>query len=145
MIEQDIKVGVDAVVFRYDRGELMVLLIQRKGEPFKGQWCFPGGFVEDGEDLEPAARRELKEETGLEVASLEQLRAFGDPSRDPRSRTITIAHFSVLEGEIPAVKGGDDAADARWYHVKELPQLGFDHAEIMEYALRRVEQTGNRN
>jgi 8-oxo-dGTP diphosphatase len=138
MIKQHIQVATDTAVFTHNRGELKVLLIQRKGGPYEGSWCLPGGFLEDGEDLEAGARRELLEETGLAVEVLHQLHAFGAPNRDPRGRTVTIVHYALLAGEPPAVKGGDDAADARWYDVKELPQLGFDHPQIIATAVEKV-------
>jgi len=138
MIKQHIKVGTDIAIFVHNHGVLNVLLIQRKNEPYQGSWCLPGGFLEDDEDIEAGARRELKEETGLSVEVLHQLRAFGAPDRDPRQRTITIAHYAVLVGDPPAVEGGDDAADARWYEVTNLPQLGFDHPQIIAAAIERV-------
>lgn len=139
MIKQHILVATDIAVFVRNRDELKLLLIQRKNEPYKGTWCLPGGFLEDNEDLETGARRELKEETGLNIESLHQLRAFSAPDRDPRARTITVVHYTVLVGETPNIKAGDDAGDARWYDVEDLPQLGFDHPQIVAAAIERVQ------
>lgn len=112
-------VTCDAVVFTMRADDLAVLLIQRKDEPFKGLWALPGGYVNDNESLERAAARELAEETGITGARLEQLGAFGDPGRDPRGHTITVAYvtFLVAEGKIRA---GDDAADAAWHSFRTL-------------------------
>lgn len=143
MIKQNIKVATDIAVFTHNRGALHLLLVQRKNDPYKGSWTLPGGFLKDEEDLEAGARRELEEETGLKVEVLHQLRAFGAPGRDPRGRNITIVHYTVLAGEPPAIKGSDDAADARWYPVDDLPQLGFDHPQIVAAALDRVRTERN--
>lgn len=130
-----IAVTVDTVIFRTSRGFPEVLLVRRNNPPFKGKWALPGGFVNTWETLQDAAARELKEETGLEVTHLHQLRAFDDPQRDPRGRTITIA-FRGETKEHLEVRGGDDAADARWWRISELPALAFDHAEILDLALK---------
>ncbi len=138
MIKQHIQVATDIAVFTNNRGALHLLLVQRKNDPYKGSWTLPGGFLNDEEDLEAGARRELKEETGLSVEVLHQLRAFGAPGRDPRGHTITIVHYAILAGDPPAIKGSDDAADARWFPVDELPQLGFDHPQIVAAAIAKV-------
>ncbi len=130
-------VTVDAVVFTERDGRLEVLLIQRGRDPFAGYWALPGGFVEMDETLEAAARRELEEETGLRGVALEQLRAFGDPGRDPRGRSIAIAFAGEADWRVHAPRGADDAADARWFPVDALPPLAFDHREIVEYAVGR--------
>ena len=135
----------DVILFTFAENELRVLLVQRRGEPFAGQWALPGGFVEMDETLEATARRELAEETGVDEASddfyIEQLYTFGDPGRDPRGRVISVAYFALLSvdrvGDV-AVQGGDDASDARWWCVENLPPLAFDHDDILRYALRRL-------
>jgi len=125
---------VDALVFTRARPRA-ALLIQRGHEPFKGCWAIPGGFVEMDEDLEPAARRELEEETGLTGVSLFQFRTYGDPRRDPRGRTVSIVHVGEVDRAV-AVDGRDDARDARFFEVAALPlPLAFDHEKIVKEAL----------
>jgi len=95
--DSEIKVAVDAIVFGYSKNEgVSILLIQRKYPPFKNAWAIPGGFVLPDESLEEAVRRELREETGIEVNYLEQLYTFGDPDRDPRGRTLSVAYYALL-------------------------------------------------
>ena len=127
-------VTVDAVVFGYDAGELRVLLIERGEEPFRGTWALPGGFIGEDEDLDAAARRELREETGIEPIMLEQLRAFGTPGRDPRGHTVTVAFVALVKLGDHSVQAATDAADARWFPANDPPALAFDHAEILQCA-----------
>lgn len=130
---------VDAVVFGLDKGGLEVLLIERGGEPFVGSWALPGGFVNVGEDLETAARRELQEETGLEQPYLEQLYTFGAPDRDPREHVVTVAYYALVNIRDHAVRAATDARDAAWFPLDELPELAFDHAKILEVARERLQ------
>ena len=121
-----------------------VLLVKRGGAPYRGRWAFPGGFVDQGEDLEPAARRELREETGVhgERLRLEQLGAYGAPRRDPRHRVISVAFTTVLPPDV-AVSAGDDASDARWRPVAGLlggKKLAFDHGRILADAVERLRE-----
>jgi 8-oxo-dGTP diphosphatase len=128
-------VTVDLAVFVLDGSTIRVLMIRRKKDPFAGKWAFPGGFVEIEEPFEAAARRELKEETGLvPTGAVEFVGVFGRPGRDPRGRTISIAHATVVRGPVPEVAGGDDAADAAWMALDEAKGLAFDHDEIMDSA-----------
>lgn len=127
----------DAVVFRFDEPELFVLLVERGNEPFKGQWAFPGGFVNMDETTERAVQRELEEETGLSEVSMEQLHTFSEPNRDPRHRTVSVVYFTLI-AENKKVSGGDDAARAKWFSVKQLPGLAFDHEEIMKTAVLKL-------
>ena len=129
--------AVDMVIFTVGEDDLMVLLIQRRGEPFAGHWAIPGGFVDPGESLDDAAARELREETGVGEVFLEQLYTFGEPGRDPRGRVISVAYYALLR-QPPAVSAADDAADARWFPLRALPPLAFDHGAILDYALSRV-------
>lgn len=131
-MNQDIKVTVDAVIFTEKEGKDMVLLVKRKNPPFEGQWALPGGFVEEDEDLPDAAARELEEETGIRVAELQQVKAFGKPGRDPRGPTVTIAYKGRVAFTEP--RADTDAAEAVWHPLSNLPQLAFDHAEILETA-----------
>ncbi len=128
-------VTVDTVVFVRDTGRVRVLLVRRKHKPFAGRWAIPGGFMNPSEPFEEAARRELKEETGLTLTSpIAFIGAFGRPRRDPRGRTISMAHATLLRGEVPPVRGGDDAAEAAWHDLEEANDLAFDHDEILAVA-----------
>lgn len=135
-------VTADAAVFTFAGGKAKLLLIQRKHEPYAGRWALPGGFVEMDEDLPEAAARELAEETGLQGVPLEQLRTFGTPGRDPRGRTITVAYFGITGKDAPQIQAGDDAAQAQWFDIEDLPGMAFDHDEIARYAIARLRQTG---
>jgi 8-oxo-dGTP diphosphatase len=131
-------VTADCVIFGFDGINLKVLLIERGIEPYKGKWAFPGGFVNMNESCEEGALRELKEETGLSAAYIEQFHTFSDPQRDPRERIITVAYFALVR--IQEVKGGDDAAQAAWFALDEVPQLAFDHDRILREALKRLRE-----
>jgi 8-oxo-dGTP diphosphatase len=127
---------VDVAVFV--RGApLHVLLIQRAEPPFAGEWALPGGFVEEGETVAAAAARELAEETAIVAADLRLLGVYSAPGRDPRGWTVSVAYVKELDAEV-AVRGGDDAAAARWFAVDELPPLAFDHAQIVTEAIAAV-------
>lgn len=130
----------DVVLFTFADDELKVLLIQRGNPPFQGQWAFPGGFLDYGEPPEVGALRELQEETGVTNVVIEQVRTFGNPTRDPRGHTVSIVYYGFVDGTTATIKGGDDASDARWFNVRELPDLAFDHAQVFAYALDRFRQ-----
>jgi len=133
-------VTVDVVIFTILDEKLKVMLIKRKAWPYEGMWAIPGGFVKMDESLEAAAYRELQEETsvGHDDVYLEQLYTFGQPNRDPRTRVITVAYFALVGGDKLAPKAASDAADVGWFSVYDPPQLAFDHAEILDYALMRL-------
>lgn len=131
-------VTTDCVIFGFDGSELQVLLIERGIEPFKGKWAFPGGFLNMDETAGEGTMRELKEETGLENAYIEQFNTYSEPGRDPRERVITIAHYALVR--IQEVKGGDDAAKAQWFPIDEVPQLAFDHDKILRDAMRKLRE-----
>lgn len=132
-------VTADAVVFRFARGKARLLLVRRKHDPYKGDWAIPGGFIELDEDLEDAAARELKEETGLVGIRFEQMRTFGACGRDPRGRQITIVFMGIAGSGQSRLKAGDDAAEARWFDIDKLPEnMAFDHAEVAAFAIKRL-------
>ncbi|MBN1993996.1 MAG: NUDIX hydrolase [Anaerolineae bacterium] len=133
-------VTVDVVVFSILDELLKVLLIKRKAWPYEGMWAIPGGFVKMNESLEDAAYRELAEETNVtrDQVYLEQLYTFGEPGRDPRTRVITVAYFALVGADKLHPHATDDAEDVGWFSVYDLPQLAFDHADILEYALIRL-------
>lgn len=133
-------VTVDCVVFGLDLEgqDLKILLIERGGEPFKGQWALPGGFVNMDETLEQSARRELKEETGLTRLFMEQLYTFGDPGRDPRDRVITVAYYALVKLTDHEIHAATDAKDVAWFAVSDLPRLAFDHDQVVATALARL-------
>lgn len=108
-----------------------ILLIKRGISPFKGRWALPGGFIEMNEELEESAQRELMEETGLKLNTLQQFRTYGTPNRDPRGRTITVVYHALLNNVTQAV-AGDDAAEAQWFPIHDLPELAFDHDQIIQ-------------
>lgn len=130
-------VTVDCVVFTEPRGDLHVVLVERGSDPYRGRWAFPGGFVDLDEDLEAAAIRELREETGVECTDLRQLGAYGEPDRDPRMRVVTVVYWADVT-DLSEPEGRDDAADARLWPVTEIranpTMLAFDHMLILEDA-----------
>ncbi len=132
-------VTVDIVIFTIRDAQLKLLLIRRAGEPYRGKWALPGGFVEMDEDLEQAARRELEEETGVSGVYLEQLYTFGKPGRDPRERVITITYYALIPSEKIRLRAASDAEAVGWFGMEELPQLAFDHDEIFAMAHQRLE------
>ena len=132
-------VTVDAAVFSFVGGKARLLLVNRKIEPYKGQWALPGGFVEIDEELEDAVARELAEETGLVGVALEQMRAFGTVGRDPRGRQITIVFMGIADEQQASVKAGDDAAEAQWFGIQNLPEdMAFDHEHVADFAIGKL-------
>jgi 8-oxo-dGTP diphosphatase len=132
-------VTVDAVVFRRAAGRTEVLLINRRHEPYKGKWAVPGGFIEIDEELEDAVTRELAEETSLMGVKLEQMRTFGRCGRDPRGRQISIAFTGVVNTGQDKIEAGDDAAQAQWFDVENLPEdMAFDHDEMIACGIERL-------
>jgi 8-oxo-dGTP diphosphatase len=139
-----VSLTVDIVVLTIRDGDLVVLLVRRARPPFEGKWAIPGGFVDPGESLVTAARRELEEETHLRDVSLEQLHCFGDPHRDPRGRVVSVAYLAAAPAEALSPEADDDAAEVGWFPVDRPPPLAFDHDEILGTARRRLrEGVGN--
>ena len=148
-----VAVTADVVLLTLREGRLSVLLINRAGPPFQGHWALPGGFVREGEDLEAAAARELSEETRLSLrrmdATLEQLRTYSTPDRDPRMWVVSTAFVALVPG-VGGPRAGGDAADARFWAIDELadaggPWLAFDHhliiSDAVEWAREQIETT----
>ncbi|MHC4387738.1 MAG: NUDIX domain-containing protein [Planctomycetota bacterium] len=134
-------VTVDAVVFGFFKNKVKLLLIKRKKEPFKSKWALPGGFVGIDEELEEAVARELVEEAGLADVELEQMHTFGTVGRDPRGRQITVVFMGIAQKGQTRIRAGDDAAEARWFDIEKLPEdLGFDHDEVAEFALKKLKR-----
>lgn len=129
-------VTADAVVITQNEPR-KVLLIKRGGKPFKGCCAFPGGFMNMDETLEECVIRELKEETGLVVTEVKPIGSYSRVDRDPRGRTITIAYLIVVDEELP-VKGQDDAKQAKWWPLNDLPELAFDHSKILNDTLETL-------
>lgn len=138
MLFQNIKIAADALVFSKSSGQLQLLLITRKNEPNKGMWAFPGGFVEDDEDLEAAALRELEEETGVKLTSMQQLYTFGKPGRDPRFRTVSVIYTAMTDATMHNAAGADDADEARWINISDIKEMAFDHKMILDFALDKL-------
>jgi len=127
------KLTVDGAIFKDGK----MLFIKRKNEPFKGKWALPGGFVEYGEKVENAIVREINEETGLKTKIRDIVGVYSDPNRDPRGHVITIVYLlEIQDGEL---KSGDDAIDAKFFDLKDLPELSFDHDIIVKDVSRRID------
>jgi 8-oxo-dGTP diphosphatase len=137
-------VTVDAILLSLEAAGLEVLLIERGHAPFAGAWALPGGFVDQDEALDLAVRRELEEETGLRVATLEQIGAYGDPGRDPRGHTVGVAFLCALPREETrtSLRAGDDARRAEFHPLDALPPLAFDHDRMIRDALVRLSTEG---
>ncbi|MBO7570523.1 MAG: NUDIX hydrolase [Bacteroidales bacterium] len=131
-------VTADCVIFGFDGKDLKILLIERANEPYKGCWAFPGGFMNIDETAEQCAKRELNEETGLEIENIEQFHTFSDVNRDPRERIVTVAFFGLVK--LSEVVGGDDAARAQWFSIKDIPRLAFDHDYMLRIAQRTLKE-----
>jgi len=127
---------IDCAIFCQCQNQKYILLIERAQDPFANNWAFPGGFVDMDEDLDQAAYRELKEETGFENCKLKQFKTYGGVNRDPRGRTVSVVYKGLLElDELPTVTGMDDAKQAKWWPIDKLPKLAFDHDLIMSELL----------
>ena len=123
------KLTVDGIILKDGK----ILLIKRKNEPFKGKWALPGGFVDYGEKTEDAVVREIFEETGLKTKIINLIGVYSDPNRDPRGHTVSVVYkLKPYGGEL---QNGDDASDAKFFAFDELPELAFDHKEIIANAV----------
>lgn len=122
---------VDALVLANTPEGNYLLLIQRKNPPFQDSWALPGGFMDMDETLEKAAKRELEEETGLVCDHLQQFKSYSAVDRDPRGRTVSVVFWEELSA-IPETQAGDDAKEAQWFLLEQLPELAFDHQNILD-------------
>ena len=131
-------VTTDSVILGFDGSSINILLIERGLEPYKGSWALPGVFLRMDETVEEGAKRELCEETNIKDVYLEQFHVFSGVDRDPRERVQTIAFLAFVRQEKYEVIAGDDAAQAQWFPISELPELAFDHKEIIRVALEKL-------
>jgi len=130
--------AVDCVVFGLDDDDIKILLVRRGIEPFAGRWALPGGFVLLEETIDEAARRELREEAGIEKVYLEQLYTFGDVDRDPRERVVSVAYYALVKLSDHHVRAATDAREAAWFGLDDVPSLAFDHGAIVDKAIDRL-------
>ena len=131
-------ITIDCVIFGFEKGSLEVILVQHAGGISKGKWGLPGGWIEKSESIDAAAHRLLRELTGLDHIYLEQLKAFGDPARFPLDRVITIGYYALIKREDYSVKAGFTASEAKWFKINEIPDLIYDHNEILTFSLRKL-------
>lgn len=131
-------ITIDCAVFGYDNGSLKILLVKHGEGLSIGQWGLPGGWITEKEHIKGAAHRLLKKITGLDKIYLKQLKAFGAPNRYPTARIITIGYYAVIKSTDYNITAGDNISDAKWYNIKEIPKLAFDHNQILEYALKKL-------
>jgi ADP-ribose pyrophosphatase YjhB (NUDIX family) len=135
--ETRILVAVDCIIFGFDGNDIKLLLVQRGLKPEKGKWSLMGGFLQIGESPEQAANRILKQLTGLEGVYMEQMKAFGEPDRDPVERTLSIAYFALIDIH-QYEKQLSNEYHPEWFHVKKMPDLIFDHKKMVEIAKRQL-------
>ncbi len=136
--EQDVKVAVDAVIFSIKESKLSILLIQMKKKPFEKSWALPGGLIEENETTLEAATRILKMQTSMTDVFLEQLATFDDIDRDPAGRVLSVAHYALAPDVAHELKTTDKYTDVRWFPIKKLPSLAYDHKHIVKEAIARI-------
>lgn len=135
---QSVSATVDVVIFTIEDGELKVLLINRAGEPFRGLWALPGGFLLEGENTRSAAQRLLTDKAGVKDVYTEQLYTFDDLKRDPRGYVLSVSYFALVDRNKIDIQESEKTQKPAFYPVIKLPKLAFDHKEIIEYALKRL-------
>lgn len=135
---QQIGLAADAVIFTVERSELKVLLIQMKKKPYTGRWAAPGGLIEPKETTRQTAERILKTQTGVTEVYLEQLQTFDNPKRDPNGRVVSVAYMALVPSAGIKLKTTDRYTAVRWWSVKKLPVLAYDHTEIIKAAINRL-------
>ena len=136
-------VGIDCIIFGFDKGELNLLLLKRNFEPAKGKWSLMGGFIQENESADAAAKRVLSELTGLENVFMGQIGAFSEINRDPGERVISLAYYALVninEYDRELVQQHNDY----WVNANELPDLIFDHAQMVEKARVQMKQKASR-
>ena len=133
-------VTADCVIFGLKGSSLQVVLIERGGEPYKGSWALPGGFMRINETIEEAAARELREETNLDNVYMEQFKVYSKVDRDPRERVMTVAFIAVVRPSDYRLIAGDDAQNASWFDIDNLPPLAFDHEMIITEARQHLRE-----
>jgi 8-oxo-dGTP diphosphatase len=137
--------AADSAIFTVRDGKLSVLLIRRGHEPYENCWAIPGGFVHENEPLDVAAARELEEETGLSNLPLRQMQTFGDPGRDPRGWTVSVVYLAIVDWREHTLAAGDDAREADWFTVGDLPPVAFDHDKVLAFAQRELARAVERD
>lgn len=133
-------ITIDCVIFGFDKGSLEVLLVQHGEGISKGKWGLPGGWINKKESTDDAAHRLLNELTALDQIYLEQLKAFGKPDRFPLRRVITIGYYALIKREDYNIQAGFTASDAKWYKIKDIPELIYDHNEILTFSLNHLRE-----
>ncbi len=131
-------ITADIIVFLKEKESYKILLIKRAREPFKNTWALPGGFMDIDETIETTATRELEEETTLKNIELKQLYTFSKVNRDPRHRTVSVVFYGFTDKNNCNIIGSDDASDAKWYNISNLPKLAFDHKNIINFAIEKL-------
>lgn len=131
-------ITVDAVIFTGIKTCWEVLLIQRKNNPYQNLWALPGGFLDENEDPDDAAIRELQEETSLSLQNLEPFGFWGRPGFDPRGHTISLAYWGIISRNDHDLKAADDALNLAFFPIQSLPQLAFHHNEVVSLAIKRL-------
>lgn len=132
-------IASDVVIFTIFKGELKVLLIRMKKEPFTNQWACPGGLVKAKESVDFAAQRLLFEKTAVKDVYLEQLQTFGEIDRDPFGRVVSVAYFALIPPEGVNLRTSSEYSDVSWFSIKDLPTLAYDHQEIIKVAVERLQ------
>jgi hypothetical protein len=131
-------ISIDCVIFGFNNGILEVLLVQHGEGDSKGEWGLPGGWINKDESIDNAANRLLEELTGLDDVFLEQLKVFGDPNRVSFRRVLTIGYYALIKREDDKLKASLVLTDAKWFKIKNIPGLIFDHNEIINYSLKHL-------
>lgn len=131
-------IATDIVIFTIDEGELKVLMIKMKKDPFKGMWAVPGGLVRVNESVDDSAKKHLKNKTGVDNVYLEQLYTFGEVDRDPLGRVVSVAYFALIPNNSIALKTTEEYEKVDWFSIKKLPKLAYDHHKIVKMAVERL-------
>ncbi|MBX2916911.1 MAG: NUDIX hydrolase [Cyclobacteriaceae bacterium] len=130
--------SIDCVIFGFKDGRLDILLVKHAEGISAGKWALPGGWITYGESVDEAAKRLLKSLTGISDIYLEQLKAFGDPNRYPLKRVVTVAYYALVNEESYSLIPGFTASDAQWFNVHEVPELIYDHNQILDFGYRHL-------